>query len=159
MTQCELPLILDPCCGPKGMWFEKEHDNVIFGDIRKERRPLCDGRVLNVDPDLIMDFTNIPFPENHFNLVVFDPPHLARAGDKSWLKAKYGRLEDGWQGMIKDGFSECFRVLKPGGVLIFKWNETQIPVRDILNLTAKKALFGNRSGSRSKTHWIVFMKD
>ena len=24
-------------------------------------------------------------------------------------------------------FRECFRVLKPYGVLIFKWNEVQIP--------------------------------
>lgn len=60
--------------------------------------------------------------------------------------------------MLRKGFAECFRVLTPGGVLIFKWNEHNIPVRDILALTPEKSLFGNRSGKASKTHWICFVK-
>lgn len=42
---------------------------------------------------------------------------------------------------------------------IFKWNETQIPVSQILKLTAHKPLFGNKQPNRTGTHWIVFMKD
>lgn len=60
--------------------------------------------------------------------------------------------------MLKKGFSECFRVLKPGHTLIFKWNETDIPVEEILKLTPYKPLFGNRCGKTSKTHWICFIK-
>lgn len=56
-------------------------------------------------------------------------------------------------------FAECFRVLKEHGVLIFKWNETQIPVSQILKLTAYKPLFGNKQPNRTGTHWIVFMKE
>lgn len=44
-------------------------------------------------------------------------------------------------------------------MLIFKWNETQIPVSQILKLTAHKPLFGNKQPNRTGTHWIVFMKE
>ena len=60
--------------------------------------------------------------------------------------------------MLRHGFLECFRVLVPNGVLVFKWNECQVPVRDILALTNEPPLFGHKSGKQSKTHWIVFMK-
>lgn len=59
---------------------------------------------------------------------------------------------------LRKGFSECFRVLKTNGTLIFKWNETDIPVKEILALTEYKPLFGHISGKRSNTHWISFIK-
>lgn len=76
-----------------------------------------------------------------------------------YQQIKYGALYFDWKDMLHRGFSECFRVLEPGGVLIFKWNETDIPVKEILKLTPVKPLFGNRSGKASKTHWICFMND
>jgi len=97
----------------------------------------------------------MPFEDNSFYLVVFDPPHLVRAGEESWLAKKYGVLGPNWKEDIRQGFQECLRVLKPNGVLIFKWNEEQIKLGDILRIIEKKPLFGNR---RSKTHWLVFMK-
>ena len=42
------------------------------------------------------------------------------------------------------------RVLKPGGVLIFKWNEDQIKVPQILALTPNKPLFGHPTGRHGK---------
>ena len=56
------------------------------------------------------------------------------AGDKSWLALKYGKLGENWK-RLGQRFSECFRVLKPNGMLIFKWNETQIKVSEVLALT------------------------
>lgn len=53
------------------------------------------------------------------------------------------------------GFSECMRVLKLHGTLIFKWNSEQIPVNEVLNLFSQQPLFGDK---RSKTRWLVFMK-
>ena len=47
------------------------------------------------------------------------------------------------------------RVLKPTGTLIFKWNDTQINVSQILDAVDYKPLFGQR---RQKTHWLVFNK-
>jgi hypothetical protein len=49
-------------------------------------------------------------------------------------------------------------VLKPGGTLIFKWAETEFPLREILALTPHKPLYGHRSGKASKTHWVAFCK-
>lgn len=90
--------------------------------------------------------------------MVFDPPHLVRAGCESWLRLKYGILTDEWRDDLCKGFAECFRALKPGQFLIFKWNETQIRVSEILALTDEQPLFGHKSGKREKTHWITFMK-
>lgn len=93
-----------------------------------------------------------------FKLVSFDPPHLVRAGPKSWLAAKYGKLSDDWREDIRKGFAECFRVLATDGVLVFKWNETQVKVREVLELTDVRPLFGHLSGRKGLTHWYVFMK-
>lgn len=57
---------------------------------------------------------------------------------------------------IAQGFKECMRVLKSGGFLIFKWNECQIRVNEVLKLMDTTPLFGNRRGD---THWLVFTKE
>lgn len=149
---------LDVCCGSKMMWFDKKDQRAAFNDIRSESHTLCDGRELIIEPDFQYDFTNLRFENEQFNLVVFDPPHLINAGKNSWLAKKYGVLGKNWKKDIKAGFKECFRVLKTDGTLIFKWNENQILTSEILKLTDEKPLFGHKSGKRSGTHWLVFMK-
>lgn len=151
--------VLDPCCGSRMFWFDKQDDRALFGDIRAESMTLCDGRVLQIDPDLMMDFRQLPFSDGQFALVVFDPPHLVNVGSSSWTARKYGALAtDTWRDDLRAGFTECFRVLKPEGVLIFKWSEVQIRLSEILALTDQKPLFGHRSGKQAKTHWVTFMK-
>ncbi|WP_122503156.1 SAM-dependent methyltransferase [Pseudomonas viridiflava] len=150
--------ILDPCCGSRMFWFDKSNQQALFGDIRDEEHVLCDGRALKVEPNVIMDFRSLPFEDGVFKLVVFDPPHLTRAGVDSWMRAKYGILTSDWRDDISKGFAECFRVLATDGVLIFKWAETQVLVSELLALTDQKPLFGHKSGKREKTHWITFMK-
>lgn len=136
-------------------WFDKEHEDALYMDNRELTDVLCDGRTLNVNPDIIADFRNMPFEDETFYLVVFDPPHLLKAGEDSWLAKKYGKLDDLWQFDIQQGFNECMRVLKKNGTLIFKWNEDQVSLQEVLSAIDYKPLFGNR---RSKTHWLVFMK-
>lgn len=147
--------ILDATCGSRMIWFDKQNPDVLYMDNRKLTDILCDGRVLNINPDVIADFRNMPFPDNTFYLVVFDPPHLLKAGKNSWLAKKYGVLSQNWKQDIAQGFNECMRVLKPNGTLIFKWNEEQVKLSEVLKAIGQKPLFGNR---RSKTHWLVFMK-
>lgn len=130
----------------------------LFGDQRELETELCDGRALSIKPDILIDFISLPFDDGTFSLVVFDPPHLVKAGNKSWLAKKYGKLGTQWEDDIQQGFSECFRVLKPDGVLIFKWSEVQIPLSKILTLAPYQPLFGHSSGKRSNTHWCTFMK-
>ena len=125
-------------------------------DSREVEDTLCDGRKLEIKPEIVGDFRNIPFEDNTFRMVVFDPPHLLKAGEKSWLAKKYGKLEESWKEDLSQGFKECMRVLKHGGTLIFKWNEEQIKLSEILKLFCEKPLLGNK---RSKTHWLVFYKE
>lgn len=158
--------VLDPCCGGRMMWFDKNNPDVVYGDIRSVEMTVTDQshgkvdgtRTLRIDPDVVLDFRSLPFEDGQFRLVAFDPPHLIRAGKKSWLAAKYGKLGDCWQDDLRAGFAECFRVLAENGVLIFKWSEVQIKLNEVLALTPHKPLFGNTSGKRMGTHWIVFMK-
>ncbi|HTH11434.1 MAG TPA: SAM-dependent methyltransferase [Acidovorax sp.] len=158
--------VLDPCCGSKMMWFDKHDPRVLFGDARRVSITVTDRshgradgtRTLHIEPDAIMDFRDLPFPADTFRLVSFDPPHLVRAGPRSWLAAKYGKLGSDWREDVRAGFDECFRVLQPGGVLVFKWNETQVKLREVLELTPERPLFGQVSGRGGLTHWLVFMK-
>lgn len=151
--------ILDPCCGSKMFWFDKNNPNVEFCDIRKlEQTEYYPGRYIEVNPDTVCDFTELPFMDNTFHLVVFDPPHLKQAGENSILAIKYGRLEEDWQGMLKRGFDECMRVLRPNGILVFKWSEVQIPLKEVLQAIGENPLFGNKQPKQSGTHWLCFMK-
>lgn len=151
------PYILDVCCGSRMIWWDKTDPRCKFTDIRSETCTLCDGRTISIRPDQIEDFRHLSFPENSFNLILFDPPHLIHAGKSSWLRSKYGILHNTWKDDIKQGFNECFRVLKPQGTLIFKWNEDQISVSDIIPLAPVKPLFGTRRGTG--TIFLVYTKN
>ena len=158
--------VLDPCCGGRMMWFDRQHSNVIYGDQRHETIAVTDrshGRIdgtrtLRIEPDVLLDFRDLPYQDGTFKLIAFDPPHLVRAGPRSWLAAKYGKLGPDWRDDLRRGFAECFRVLEADGVLVFKWNETQIKVSEVLALTPERPLFGQVSGRGHMTHWLVFMK-
>ncbi len=158
--------VLDPCCGSRMMHFDRQNPDVIFGDRRREsitvtgksHRNASGTRTIRIEPDTLLDFRALPFADGAFKLVAFDPPHLINAGPRSWLAAKYGKLSDDWRADLRAGFAECFRVLAPDGVLVFKWNEVQVPTADVLALTPHRPLFGHASGKRAQTHWLVFMK-
>lgn len=147
--------ILDVCCGSKMFYFDKTNKNVLFCDKRQIKTNLCDGRKFEVTPDLICDFTNLPFKNETFYHVVFDPPHLKNIGENSYMAVKYGKLNNEWPTILKQGFDECMRVLKQYGTLVFKWSEEQINLKEILNVIDYQPLYGNR---RAKTHWLVFVK-
>ncbi len=82
--------ILDMCCGSRMFWFDKQDERAVFSDIRAEQHELCDGRQLVISPDLIADFRALPFADNTFPVVVFDPPHLERVGDNAWMGKSTG---------------------------------------------------------------------
>lgn len=153
----DTPYILDACCGGRMCWFNKHDQRAIFMDIRQGHYPLCDGRTHIIAPDILADFRSIPYPDTTFSIVLFDPPHLRHAGKSSWLTAKYGTLNHDWRDDLRLGFKECYRVLKKHGTLIFKWNEDQISITEVLNLAPFPPLFGTRRGGG--TLFIVFTKD
>ena len=155
-----MKLILDPASSMRSFYFDKKDKRVLFGDIRvKETHLLTNGQTIHIEPDEVMDFRAIPYPDEAFKIVVFDPPHMLNLSEKSWMRKKYGVLDkETWQDDLTKGFAECFRVLKDEGTLIFKWNEVSIPLKDILALTPYIPLLGHPSGKRMGTHWVLFIK-
>jgi len=157
--------VLDPCCGSRMMWHDRKHHETVYGDVRSETVTVPDRshgkqdgkRVLCVQPDILMDFRNMPFSDGVFHLVVFDPPHLTRAGPKSWMAAKYGKLSSNWKEDLSRGFEECFRVLHKNGTLIFKWSESQVKLKEVLSLSPHDPLFGQVNVRGGATHWLTFM--
>lgn len=154
--------ILDVCCGGRMFWFNKSHPNVLYVDRRVMQPKVVgsgkDARIRKCLPDEVMDFRALQLPNDSFSLVVFDPPHLF-LGENSYMAQNYGALDKKtWKEDITKGFAECFRVLKPNGVLIFKWNEHDVPLKEILQLTPVEPLFGHPSGKTQLTHWVTFMK-
>lgn len=150
--------ILDACCGSRMFWFDRANPNVLFADIRTEEHVLCDGRPLSIKPDIEMDFRQMPFGDNTFKMVVFDPPHFNKLGKTSWMGKKYGTLLPTWEQDIKQGFSECMRVLDINGTLIFKWNELQIPIKKIIEVIGQQPLFGHTTKNSGNTIWMAFLK-
>lgn len=154
--------ILDCTCGGRSIWFNKKHPDAIYCDKRKEEHfgiwAGTSERSCTIDPDVQCDFTDLPFEDNTFSLVVFDPPHLTKAKETAWLVKKYSKLSENWPQMIHDGFSECMRVLKPDGVLIFKWSEHDIPAAEVWGAIGQKPLFGHHSGKKMNTFWGCYMK-
>lgn len=151
--------ILDACCGSRMFWFEKDHPDVTYMDIRQEKFEIHAKKV-NVDPDIVGDFRDMPFDDETFDLVIFDPPHLKWAGQNSIMRAQYGQLDkDTWKEDIFMGFDECMRVLRYDGTLIFKWSDIQIHVKEILEMLAKVGYTPLLGDQRGKTRWLIFVKD
>ncbi|MDO5532591.1 class I SAM-dependent methyltransferase [Sutterella sp.] len=153
------PPVLDPCCGTKRFYFQPDSPAVLFGDIRQVDEFMCDGRALEVKPDVKLDFTQMPFPDSTFSLVIFDPPHFARAGEKSIMGKVYGRLPKKEPlTFLRKGFDECWRVLKPNGTLIFKWSEYSFGLKPVLEALGRTLLCGNHLPGKHG-YWLVFFKE
>ena len=153
-----LKLILDPCCGGKMFWFDKCNPNVLFCDNRQIDVNTNDGSGFEVKPDIVCDFTCLPFPDNSFVHVVFDPPQQLYKGRGGRMALHYTILPKDWQGVIRKGFNECWRVLAVYGTLIFKWSEHDIPLKKVLEVIEREPLYGHKSGKRAMTHWLSFVK-
>lgn len=147
--------IIDVCCGSRMFHFDKNNPNVVFMDKRQHEETLCDGRTLKVNPNIVADFKKIPFEDNSFSLVIFDPPHLLKVGEKSWLCKKYGKLPRDWRNEIGQGFKECFRILKPNGTLIFKWSTRDITLKQILDVIEIRPIIFHKNNN---TFFLVFFK-
>jgi SAM-dependent methyltransferase len=143
-------------------WWNKENSDVLFMDKREVPKgafPNGWNPNWSVQPDEVADFRDMPFPDESFKMVVFDPPHLTSGSMKSVINKKYGLLnKDTWKEDIVAGFNECWRVLEPNGILIFKWNEANIKAKELLRSFPVEPLFGDFTGKTGKTIWVTFMK-
>jgi len=88
-----------------------------------------------------------------FRMMWFNKHHISRDYGS-------GLQPETWQGDLKRAFKEFWRLLKPFGVLIFKWGDDRIKVKHLFPLFPEKPLFGQTTtgGKYAKTYWFCFMK-
>ena len=153
--------ILDATAGFRMMWFNKHHPNCIYLD----QRPEC-------EPDIVGDFRDLKqFPDENFRLVVFDPPHDVYHHNPNMstsFNQNFGVLRpETWQEDLKQAFKELWRVLKPYGILVFKWATFHIDEKRIQKFFPEKPLFAqitkanfseHSRAANHKTLWFCFMK-
>jgi hypothetical protein len=116
--------VLDPTCGiARGMW----------SDYRPESLVCCDSNPA-VGPDVVADFRAMPFPDESFDTILFDPPYKANKGDSRGasggrtVSEQYGLTpdltEDDIDDLFTDGINELGRLLRPGGHMIVKCQDS-----------------------------------
>lgn len=155
--------ILDACCGPRMMWINKNHPNTIYIDVREEEKGFMDTRQnREIKPDIKADFRDLSmFKDGSFKLIVWDPPHLLGKNYRSRLTKTYGFLvADSWRSDFKNGFKELWRCLEDYGTLIFKFNDFNIPFKEVLKQFHTQPLFANTVSNKKgkKSKWFCFMK-
>jgi hypothetical protein len=157
--------VLDACCGSRMFWFDRQHQDAVYLDKRQESHTLTDRSSAGGARELVISRTwwatspTCPsMTDRSRSSCSILPTSLATERRDGWPR-NTDRSGGNWRDDIRAGFSECFRVLRPDGTFIFKWNEHSITVSEVLSLTPHKPLFGNRCGKTAKSHWIVFMKD
>jgi SAM-dependent methyltransferase len=163
--------ILDATAGSRGIWYQKDLPFVTFMDKREGRFVFYPNpktkRTFDIKPDVLADWTKtIPFDNNEFDMVVFDPPHLIvsekpKSDFKMHIQYSYF-LKSNWKQSLRKAFQELFRVLKPDGFLVLKWCETDIKIMDVLKLSPYKPMFSNMSlehnSSERNSYMVVFIK-
>lgn len=94
---------------------------VAAGGFWKRRIP--PGLVVttnNVDPkstaDLHLDFTATGLADSAYDLVVYDPPHLADLSEKSIMGQRFGSVRgtDGLDALVTAGVREAWRIARVG---------------------------------------------
>jgi|WetSurMetagenome_2_1015567.scaffolds.fasta_scaffold11738_2 hypothetical protein len=156
------PSVLDVTASYRSMWSDKNDGDAVFVDQRRE-----------VHPDVIAVWAYLPFQDGVFPVVNWDPPHMIYSveGKPSFLTEKFGLLQrETWPRDLKIAFCEIWRVTKPTGVVLFKWNDNHVSAKKVLALFPVKHKFGSivggsrgvrRRGStepRSRTWWFCFVK-
>lgn len=154
------PQILDACCGGRYWWWNKDHPLAVYLDHRIEPPGSCARRPnWEIKPDVLGDFRVLPFDSEEFRLVLFDPPHIVREKPSGNVALNYGALQkDTEQEDLRRGFEECWRVLAPGGTLVFKWAGD---LRRVQPHFPDEPIVGTRTlrrGSGLGTRWFVFYK-
>jgi SAM-dependent methyltransferase len=161
--------VLDPTCGNRSIWYpgQKDRNDVLYVDTREAESDdleLPTNPNYSVEPDEVADFRELSYPDESFNLIVFDPPHAVRPDGMKKLTGittkKYGCLHaETWQEDLRAGFLELFRVLKPGGTLVFKFADESADFTEVLELAPAQPMFGTSvNDGRVETRWFVFYK-
>lgn len=151
--------IIDLCCGWRMFRYDKKNPLVHFMDVRtlpkwsiKARPSFC------VEPDEIGDYRDVKHPDKSFKIVVMDPPHLKSLGEKSRMAMKYGKVSKERKEDMKQAFKEAMRILQDFWILIFKRNESEIPLSEIIKTFPVKPMIWQRTWKNNKTVRLIYLK-
>ena len=159
--------ILDATCGGRTIWTpdNKDRDDVLYIDKREKENGFAgqENRSYGINPDEVKDFRDLPYSDNSFKLVVFDPPHVIKEDGEpnGYVQKNYGVLDkENWKETLKQGFSELWRVLESDGFLVFKFADNDAYWTEVMDLFPVDPLFGTTTKQRSniQTRWFVFFK-
>lgn len=147
---------MDVSAGNRAMWFDKNNPLTTFVDRRAE-----------VNPGIVADTTNLRMlADNTFDLSVFDPPHVAANANSNLAKSYGVSTVPDILNTVSGTARELFRVLKPGSLLAFEWNDHDISLKRVLSLMPQFVpLFGQITSVRvrpngkvrSSTHWVLLL--
>jgi len=124
--------LLDPTCGYRIMYKEIEDRNIIFSDIRK------------IDGCLQYDCKELPFKNDSFDGIIFDPPYVNIKNrmvhkDKKSNDYAYNLMPTPHhlQALCERCNTEFRRLLKPTGILICKITDFHFKIK------GKEKLYGH----------------
>lgn len=156
-----MTLSLDATCSNRKMWHRQPPQNCIQMDIEPD-----------VHPEVVGDLKNSPFPENMFDIIFFDPPHLYRFGSPPpWWNDK----QHTWYGLgvsrqyiydlLFQGSKEIKCILKPGGLLFFKWCDYDILLSKALSCLVDFQqlmtipITASKKDVKCRTYWIILQPE
>lgn len=146
--------ILDITAGRRGIWFDKNHRDTIYVDVRPE-----------VEPSIVADSRALPTEVGSgYSLVVFDPPHV-NGGENGNISRDYGHHTSAQiRDIVTDCAKEAHRVTAPDALMAFKWNDHDQKLSKMLALMSPwwGPLFGHGTSIRKKhvcqTCWVMLRR-
>lgn len=145
--------ILDISAGNSAIWFDKNHPDAVYVDVRPE-----------VGPDIVADARALPqHVGTGFDLIVFDPPHKNNSGQNMALN--YGVWTHAEIREIITGCAkEAHRVANPDALMALKWNDHSLKLATVLKMIAPywEPLFGHgvthQQRGKSATSWVMLRR-
>lgn len=145
--------ILDLSAGNRAVWFQKDHPDAVYVDVRPE-----------VEPTIVADARALPAEVgSDYDLIVFDPPHKNNAGGN--MVRNYGAwTHQEIREIIAGTAKEAHRVSKADALMAFKWNDHSLKLETALRLIAPwwEPLFGHgvsgQQRHQSMTSWVMLRR-
>jgi len=153
--------ILDATAGNRMMWKNKTPPNIVF--IDKEYK-------LRVPPDVFCVWENLPFRDNVFSTILFDPPHMIHSNPLPYLvdpmHSFYGVFKNKRELVttIIKAVKEFYRV---GERLCLKWYDEYLSLWRLLSLFKpwkecyRLNLITSENENRKQkynTWWVTFVR-
>lgn len=146
--------ILDLSAGRRAVWFDKNHRDAVYVDIRPE-----------VEPTVVADARALPAEIGaDYDLIVFDPPHVNGSASGK-VSRNYGHwTAEQIRSIVAGAAKEAHRVSRPDALMAFKWNSHDRKLNAILILLDPwwEPLFGHGVSSQqrhpSMTSWVMLRR-